>query len=80
MEKIIWLCDICEKEVIYKEINQKKLSVIFETDQTEGRACDPYLSLKDVDICNTCYAKILEGCAVHGRGAQGYNKYYFRKA
>ena len=71
-----YICDICKA----KDASEKgvSLQVIFDTEQTEGRGCPPYLSMVDVDICKDCYQKILGGNAVFASGAQGYNDYYFR--
>lgn len=56
-----------------------KIQVIFESDQTEGRPVDPYLSMESFDLCSTCKAKILKGNYVFGYGAQGVNTFYFPK-
>jgi len=69
-------CDIldCGKE----NSKEHKLQVIFETEQTEGRSCKPYLSNELVDLCDECFSKVLKGQYIFAYGAQGYNKYYFK--
>lgn len=63
-------CDICGAECqSVKEINYP---VIFHTEQTEGRGCNPYISNTKIDVCNICCKKILKLSAT---GAQGYNDY-----
>ena len=71
-------CDICESEI---PINKDKLqiSVIFTTEQAEGRAITPYLTRKSLHICDSCKSIILEGNMVFGSGAMGYNKYWFKE-
>lgn len=69
-------CDICHK----KATTHKTLQVIFTTEQTEGRPCKPYLSFpEELDLCNGCLGKIMNGNYVIASGAQGYNNYYFKK-
>ncbi len=74
MKKTIekYYCDICGAEGEEKEIFSINYPVVFHTDQTEGRSCNPYISNKLFDVCGNCCEKILKVSAV---GAQGYNKY-----
>ena len=77
MKKIIEkvYCDICNE----KATTHKALQVIFTTEQTEGRPCKPYLNFpKELDLCDNCLGKIMEGNYVFASGAQGYNDYYFK--
>lgn len=74
------ICDIdgCGKDA--EKINKSfGMSVIFTTEQTEGRSVDPYIQHQQFDICADCHAKILTGQAVYAHGAQGYNTFYFKK-
>jgi hypothetical protein len=67
-------CDVCGA------LNAKegiKLQVIFHTEQTEGRGCEPYLSTETIDLCDDCHAKVLQGNYLHGTGVMGYNNYKF---
>lgn len=75
MKEVIekYFCDICKKET--NNITTKTIQVIFQTEQTEGRNCKPYLSNVNLDICPECFKKILNGKAVLAWGAQGYNEY-----
>ena len=63
-------CDICGEE----SLNTKKINypVVFYTDQTEGRSCNPYISQETLDICESCRDKVLR---LKGYGAQGLNNY-----
>ena len=72
MKKTIekFYCDICGAEC--ENVKQINYPVIFHTDQTEGRSCNPYISNQNIDACNNCCEKILKLSAV---GAQGYNQY-----
>ena len=79
MKKETYFCDVCEKQVPAK-LEEKKIQVIFHTEQTEGRGVKPYLSDQKIEICDDCYGKILKGNYLHGTGAMGYNKYGFRDA
>ena len=77
MKKIIEkvYCDICNE----KATAHKVLQVIFTTEQTEGRPCKPYLNFpNELDLCDDCLGKIMEGNYVFASGAQGYNDYYFK--
>lgn len=69
-------CDICKKECAPLS---KKIQVIFESDQTDGAFCLPYLELADIDLCSDCLNKLLGGKCIFATGAQGYNQYYFKK-
>jgi len=76
-------CDVCgksedkEKSITVKE---RVLDVIFVTDQNNGvMLITPHLSRHKLDICNECMATILTGKYLFGKGAQGRNKYYFKK-
>lgn len=75
MKKTQYYCDICQEEI--KGIDLQDIQVIFHTEQTEGRSCGPYLSNESLEICETCYQKVLDGNYIHAHGAQGHNKYYF---
>lgn len=79
MKQINVICDIenC-KGFVGEPGENMKLQVIFHTEQTEGRATNPYLYLVEVDICEACKNRILTGDYVHAWGAQGYNKYNFK--
>ena len=69
-------CDVCK--VITPTQNTLKIQVIFTTEQTEGRPCDPYLTDKNLDLCEMCLKAVLKGNYIFGSGAQGYNAYYFK--
>lgn len=76
MRKETYYCDVCEKEVtIFKRTN---FQVIFETETTEGRSCKPNFQDMQLEICNDCFNKALEGNYIFASGAMGYNKYYFK--
>jgi hypothetical protein len=78
MKKEIIQCDICGDDK--NSIKQKQsVSVIFTTEQNEGRATTPYLDIHLLDLCADCYGKVLEGKAIFATGAMGYNKYYLSK-
>ena len=73
-------CDICTEELstIHKN-NKQAITIIFETEQTEGKSCKPYITSAALDICNTCEEVVLSGKMIFGSGAQGHNKYYFKE-
>lgn len=77
MRKVIeeYYCDVCG-DTANKNINT---TVVFITEQTEGRDCEPYLDNKNIDICTSCLKEILKGKMLFGSGAQGYNSYWFKK-
>lgn len=70
-------CDVCSNKIDIKEHKVTNLSVIFTTEQTEGRGVTPYLSSQNLDICPSCMKIILSGKMLFAHGAMGYNKYYF---
>lgn len=74
-------CDICKVETssIYKDIEPDYYHVIFSNEQTEGRACKPYLSKHKLDICHKCEAVMISGKMIFGKGVMGYNDYYFKE-
>lgn len=63
-------CDLCSKET--KEYTEVNYPVLFFTEQNEGRATTPYISQQKMDLCPSCLDKAV---VIHGRGAQGWNKY-----
>ena len=64
-------CDLCGK-VKKTGCHTVKYPVLFTSDQTEGRSCEPYISYENIDVCDECLSKIIK---VTGYGAQGYNNY-----
>ena len=67
------ICDICGKEADTENINYP---VLFTTEQTDGRACKPYVSQQKLDVCADCMGKIIKLTAT---GAQGCNTYRVRE-
>lgn len=63
-------CDLCGSEC--DEFAEVSYPVVFDTDQTEGRGCKPYISQKKIDVCPSCAKKVL---MVRASGAMGFNKY-----
>jgi len=79
MQKVIISCDIKEQEHS-GEAKQHTLTVIFLTDQEEGRSCKPYISRNTIDMCESCFNKMIqERRLVTVIGAMGYNDYYLNK-
>lgn len=68
------LCDVCHNKAVLIGF---RLTVIFTTDQTEGRNVDPYLSTERMDLCQKCQDFILKGNMLTGKGAMGHNTYTF---
>ena len=68
MKKEIIYCDICGDD---KNATKEKqsVSVVFTTEQNEGRGTKPYLDIHLLDLCADCYEEILKGQAVFGSGA-----------
>lgn len=72
-------CDVCKKTLTLKEAQaEKKMQVIFVTEQTEGYPSKPYFTLMNMHICPSCISKCLEGNYLFAKGAQGYNDFYFK--
>lgn len=76
-QTIKYHCDVCRKEMAKKE--PMKIQVIFNTDQTEGRPCSPYLDEYRLEICDDCLKKVHKGHYIFASGAMGHNDYYFKK-
>jgi hypothetical protein len=72
MEIIKKVCDICESVT---KNEKEEIQVIFTTEQTEGKSCEPYLEIVKMNVCISCKKDILKGKAVTGWGAMGYNNY-----
>ena len=73
MKIIKYVCDICPTEI--KEKQQESIPVVFTTEQTEGRSCKPYLTIKSLHICDACKQKIINETPLIGSGAQGCNEF-----
>lgn len=69
------VCDIsnCENHAEYIGENH---NVIFHTEQTEGRPCEPYFEASKLDLCKDHMGDLILGETVHAHGAQGCNTYY----
>ena len=78
MKNEIFTCDIKGCKSTAPQNVQKRIQVIFTTDQTEGRSVKPYLSEADIDICAKCLDNVLEGNYIYANGAMGHNEYYFK--
>lgn len=60
-------------------IKFRKLAIVMETDDNEGRSCEPYLATYEFDICAKCYVKMIdERKLISAYGAMGHNTYYFK--
>lgn len=70
-----YFCDICKST---EDVGSKQMQVIFTTNTTDGRGCDPYLSIETFDICGVCFEFVLRGDAIFAHGAQGNNTYHFK--
>lgn len=72
-------CDLCAKEIDIsksKFVSTISYPVIFNTNQTDGYSCDPYISIQELDICEDCRQKVLR---IQGTGAMGNNSYKLRE-
>lgn len=77
MRVVYVVCDVCAERKAQSEIKMNyKLDVIFTTDTTEGRSCNPYLSNVEMDLCNDCRGKIVKSkrylLASGGQGSYEY--------
>lgn len=70
-------CDIkgCDKDADHK---QKKISVRFMTETTEGRSTTPYVSGEFLDLCSDHYQHYIDTLPIEAYGAQGFNDYSFK--
>lgn len=76
MKHEYYSCDVCQSSE--KPVTLRKMQVIFTTEQDEGKSVKPYFENKEVDLCDSCYKKALQGQYLFADGAMGYNKFYFR--
>lgn len=77
MKKEIYYCDICKEESGAPRNGEGKVQVIFTTEQNEGRSTRPYFEIVDINWCEQCRYKALQGNAIWATGAMGYNEYRF---
>ena len=77
MKKEIYFCDICKEESGAPRKGEGKVQVIFTTEQNEGRTSRPYFEIVDINWCEQCRYKALQGNAIWATGAMGYNEYRF---
>lgn len=77
-KEIVYRCDIdgCDKRVEDECNRQKVVSVIFTTEQNEGREVPPYLVTASIDICEECIQELIDsGRIITASGAMGCNTY-----
>lgn len=74
MIEVIIKCDICKKatEDIKRDV---LLPVKFLTNQTDGKWCEPYISMQEIDICKSC---LLKSTNIEATGAMGCNTYMLK--
>lgn len=78
--KTIVNCDVCEKEMCSIYATEKEnITVIFTTEQIEGRNTGRYLYNQSLDICHHCKQKMIQGKMLFAAGAMGHNKYWFNE-
>ena len=68
-------CDIC-KTVLRHDNHAIDIPVVFNTEQTEGYPCKPYLTHERLDLCDACYSAYLDAFPLKASGAQGVNQFY----
>ncbi len=74
-KKTTYTCDLecCSNEATNRD---RSMQIIFTTEQTEGRSCEPYFELVNIDLCDNCLNKIIKARRyITGTGAQGHNRY-----
>lgn len=70
------ICDVCGGDA--QDSRPRDMQVIMTTETTEGRSCKHHLSLIELDLCSSCKKKVVEDrMALMGKGAMGYNDYWF---
>ena len=76
MKILSYKCDIdsCNNS----DVKHETLQIIFTTHQNDGHGRNPYLDTKTIDICTSCYQRVLQGEAIYAAGAQGHNEYWFK--
>ena len=92
MKTITWeyTCDICKQQIMLssqkekdasylRDLKKTSISVIFTTEQNEGRSVTPYHTIQEVHLCQGCMNRVLSGEIPFAQGAQGYNTYYFKQ-
>lgn len=59
----------------------RKMPVMFDHDQEDGKSkTEPYFQLLTIEICTKHYAEVIDQRKlIYGRGAMGFNKYYFKQ-
>lgn len=77
MEHIKRTCDIQKREQHSELVSRKKLPVMFDHDQEDGKSkLTPYFEMKDIDICEDCFNEMIKKrMLIYAYSAMGYNEY-----
>lgn len=74
--KSIICCDICRSEDA-KFIGDT--SVVFTTNQDDGKSTNPYIELVELDMCSECEKYMIDHREMPlASGAMGYNTFEFK--
>lgn len=73
---IKYSCDICGSK---NSVTQQKISVVFTTDQSEGRPIKHYFNINEIDLCGSCLGEALRGKQIFASGVMGNNTYWFKR-
>lgn len=78
----IGTCDVCgvdDQEEGMTVVREAQLTVVFTTEQTEGRPITPSLKvMSNIDLCRICRKHMTTNREMlMGAGAQGHNRYWF---
>lgn len=62
MQKQIFICDLCGKEINnYHNIRNKPfIDIAFDFNLVSGKPCKRYIEKKSIDMCDKCYEKFLK--------------------
>ena len=74
-------CNLSLNDKALRGISVKTTSfpVVFTTEQTEGKATQPYIDWIGVDLCEFHQAKLLDTLPITATGAMGHNELKFKE-
>lgn len=58
---------------------KEPIGVVFITNQSTGRNCEPFLTIEHMYICDSCRNEIISGKQLFGSGANGFYHYWFKR-
>lgn len=71
IEEVKYYCDICKKEIDYKDFFRMNYPVVF-TRSLDGVSTPPYIGQRQIDLCHECASKVLKITSENKKGNCDY--------